>query len=107
MSNDEIDVHMDQFVDKSFNIDIYDFKYQNDALLDFNLEDKLINIKANALIIYSREDLYFSAKYDSIPLKKYIENCQLELVNFKKNKYDESDFTKVIDIFNSFLEDFK
>ena len=107
MSNDEIDVYMDQFVEKSFNMDIYDFKYQNDALLDFNLEDKLKNIKANALIISSKEDLYFSAKYDSIPLKKYIENCQLEMVDFKRNKYDESDYTKVIDIYNSFLKDFK
>lgn len=107
MSNDEIDVYMDHFVDKSFNMDIYDFKYQNDSLLYFNLEDKLTNIKSKALIISSKDDLYFAAKYDSIPLKKFIDNCQLEIVDFMRNKYDECDFTRVIEICNSFLEDFK
>ncbi len=69
MSNDEIDVLMDDFVDERMFNDIYDFKFRNDAILDYNLEDKLANIMAKTLIFSSTDNIYYSPEFDTIPLK--------------------------------------
>ena len=76
MSNEEIDVLMDDFVDEGLFVDIYDFKLRNDAILEYNVEDKLANIKADALIISSNEDMYFTPEFDLLPLEDLIENCK-------------------------------
>jgi hypothetical protein len=41
MSNDEIDVLMEDFVDDGFFMDLYDFKFINDSILNYNVGDKL------------------------------------------------------------------
>lgn len=107
MSNDEIDVYMDSFVEKSFSIDVYDLKFQYDALLGFDLTDQLHNIKAKTLVVSPKEDLYFSSDFDVFPLKEFIDDCQIELIDFKRNKYDEMDFSNAMEIFYSFMENFK
>ena len=48
-TRDEIDVYMEDFVDEGLTVDIYDFKYRNDAILDYDVENKLSNIKAKTL----------------------------------------------------------
>ena len=107
MSNDEIDVFMEQFIDKSYSIDIHDFKFQYDALLDYNLEDKLNNIKSEVLVIIPEDNFYFSSEKDVDVLNGMIKNCQTEVVDFKRNKYDEMDFRDVLIILDTFLKKFK
>ena len=41
---------MDSFVDEGSIVDIYDFKYRNEATLDYDIEDKLSNIKAKTSV---------------------------------------------------------
>lgn len=103
MSNDEIDVLMDEFVENSLFVDIYDFKHQYDAILDYDLEDKLSNIKAKTLVVGPEEDMYFSKKYDIIPLKNLINDCRIEFVNFKRDPFSNIDYSNLIEIFDSFL----
>ena len=57
-TREELDLYMDTFVEESSNVDIYDFKYRNNAVLNYNLEDKLSNIKAKTLVAISSDDIY-------------------------------------------------
>lgn len=79
MSNDEIDVLMDDFVDDGLFVDIYDFKLRNDSILEYNVEDKLKNIKADALIVSSNNDMYYTPEFDLLPLEDLIENSKIIL----------------------------
>lgn len=107
MSKDEIDVLMDDYVDDGLFIDIYDFKFQNDAIIQYDVENQLKNIKAKALIISPYEDLYYSPKFDTIPLKNLIDDCELLMFEFNKNQINDVDYNFFIDELTSFLENFK
>ena len=107
MSNDEIDIFMDQFVEKSYSIDIHDFKFQYDAILDFNVEDKLTNIKSDVLVFIPENNFYFSSKGDVENLNNLIKNCQIEVLDFKRNKFDEMDFNYVMSTIDTFLKKFE
>lgn len=106
MSNDEIDVFMESFTEKSFSIDVYDLKFQYDALIGFDLTDQLSNIKAKTLAVSPKDDLYFSYEFDVLPLTKLIDDCQIEFIDIKRNKYDEMDFSQAMEVFYSFVEEF-
>ena len=55
---EELDILMDTFVEEESSKDIYDFKYRNDATLNYDVEDKLSNIKAKTLIVCASQDGY-------------------------------------------------
>ena len=105
MSNDEIDVLMDDFVDEGLFTDIYDFKFRNDCIIDYDVEDKLKNIKAKAFIICSPDDLYYSPMHDTVPLEDLIENSKILLYESQKDHSGYVDYTPLIDDFNDFLKD--
>ena len=50
----------DDFVDEGLFVDIYDFKLRNDAVLEYDVEDKLHNIKAKSLILGIDGFLHFN-----------------------------------------------
>lgn len=104
MSNDEIDILIEDFSDETMFRDIYDFKYQNDAILNYNVEDKLSDIKAKTLIITPNDDLYFSYELDVLPLKDLINNCQIERFDLSDDYDDALNFSKLVNILNSFLD---
>jgi len=87
LSNDQIDLWMDDFVDEGLFVDIYDFKLRNDAVLEYDVEDKLKNIKAETLVISSNDDMYYTPEFDVMPLNDLIEN--VTIVTF------ESDITNI------------
>ena len=59
-------------------MDVYDFKYRNDSILKYDVEDKLSNIKAKALIITSTEENgYFNPELDTLPVKDLIEDSKV------------------------------
>lgn len=103
LSNDEIDVLMDDYIERSLFVDIYDFKYQCDSILDYDLEDKLSNIKARTLIIGPKDDLYFSKKYDIIPLEKLVMDCEIRLVDFNRDQLDIIDYSGLVEPVGEFL----
>lgn len=105
-SQDEIDVLMDDFVDEGFSVDIYDFKFRNDAILKYDVENKLENIKAKTLITCPSEDIYFNPEFDVYPLEGKIDN--LEIFIFDANDFIfEKKYSIFFDVFLEFLEEFK
>ena len=107
MTNSEIDVLMDDFVDAGLFVDIYDFKFRNDAVLEYDVEDKLENIKAKTLIVSSDDDIYYSAELDATPLSEKIANSSLVVFNSKRSHRDAEDYTVVYGDVEEFLEEFK
>ena len=99
MSNDEIDVLMEDFVDEGLFTDIYDLKYRNDMILNYDLEEKLQNIKARVLIFSNRNDIYYSYEYDSSPLKELIEDSEIVLY-----EDDDEEYPMFVDVLKNFLK---
>ncbi len=107
MTNDEIDVLMDDFVDDGLFVDIYDFKLRNDAVLEYDVEDKLKNIKAKALIISSKNDMYYSPKFDVMPIEELIENSKIILLEPSADYTTYEDYPLIEDELNNFLDNVK
>ncbi len=107
MSNDEIDVLMDDFVDEGLFVDIYDFKLRNDAILEYDLEDKLKNIKADALIVSSDKDMYYTPEFDLLPLNELIPNCQTILFESDDSYYGYENSPIIPEKLGDFLNNLK
>lgn len=105
-TKDELDLYMDSFVDEGSIVDIYDFKYRNEAQLDYDLEDKLSNIKAKTLVVCSSEDVYYSPEFDVYPLKGKIENLEIYTFDAEEFVYND-DYSEFVNLFREFLEEFK
>ena len=105
-TRDEIDLYMDSFIYEGLSRDIYDFRYQNTSILNYDAEDKLSNIKAKTLIVSASEDVYYNPEFDAYPLKDKIEN--IEIILFDLEDYIQNDdYSNFIGIFREFLEEFK
>ena len=107
LSNDEIDVLLDDYVDEILFMDIYDFKSKNDCLLMYDAYDKLPDIKAKALIIGIEDYLSFNTKKDILPLKDIIKDSRIITVEGEESFYEESDYSEVGSEIVSFLKQFK
>ena len=107
MSNDEIDVLMDDFVDEGLFVDVYDFKFRNDCVMEYNVEDKLGNITADALIISSNNDMYYTPKFDLLPLNDLMKNVTVVLFEDENSYLDYDDCSIVETEINSFMEKIK
>lgn len=104
LSNDEIDVLMDEYVEDGLFIDIYDFKLQNDAILYYDVEDKLSNIKAKSLILSPFDDLYFTPEFDTVPLKNLIDDCEMVVLSTNEEKSRQIYHNELISALISFLK---
>ena len=102
LSNDEIDVLLDDYVDEILFMDIYDFKSKNDCLLMYDAYDKLSNIKAKALIIGIEDYLSFNTN-----LKDIIKDSKIITVKGEESFYEESDYSEVGSEIVSFLKEFE
>lgn len=107
MSNDEIDVLMDDFVDEGLFTDIYDFKFRNDCVLEYNVENKLKNIQAKTLIVSSTDDIYYSPEYDAAPIEKLVKNSKIIFYESKKDHAGIENYSNVMDDLKEFLDVFK
>ena len=107
MTNDEIDVLMEEFVDDGLFVDIYDFKLRNDAVLEYDVEDKLKNIKAKSLVVNSSNDIYYSMEYDVLPLNDLIEKSQVIILEENDNYLTYEDYPDIEEILVEFLKDLK
>ena len=107
MTNDEIDVLMEDFVNEGLFIDIYDIKFRNDAVLDYDVGDKLHNIKAKTLIFSYPDDIYFSPEFDTIPLKELIKDSTVIMVESNRDISGIDDYSILKDDVRKFLKQFK
>ena len=107
MSNDEIDVLMEDFVDQGLFLDVYDLKSCDDAVMEFDVEDNLGNIKAKTLIFSYVGDLYFSPEFDAIPLKTLIDDSKIIMINSPDDTTGYDNYGDLTDDLNEFLEQFK
>lgn len=86
MDKREIDVLLDDFIEEGLLSDIYDLKFKNDCILEFDVEDKLSNVKAKSLIIGNNSN-YFDYEHDAMPLKELIKNSVVLTYNFEPENY--------------------
>jgi len=105
-SQEEIDILMDTFIDDGMSRDIYDLKYRNDAVLNYDVEDKLSNIRAKTWVTTTKDDIYYSPEFDAYPLKDKIENLIITSFNAEEFTY-KYDYSMFVDQFREFLEEFK
>ena len=52
-------------IDEGLFKDVYDLKFRNDAISDYDVEDKLTNIKAKTLVVSDSENGYYSPEFDT------------------------------------------
>ena len=109
MTNDELDVLLDNYVDEGLYMDVYDFTRRNDSILQYDIEDKLCNIKAKSLIIAStRTDGYFDPESDTLPLKDLIKESKVIIFDSKmENHGDTEDYSTIGEAVLDFIEQFK
>ncbi len=107
MTNDEIDVLLEDFVDEGLFVDIYDFKFRNDAALEYDVENDLKNIKAKSLIITSRDDIYYTPEFDSIPLSEMIEDSKLVFYDSNRSFHGVEDYSIIERDVDEFLKELK
>lgn len=97
---------MDEFVDEGLFKDVYDLKFRNDAILNYDIEDKLGNIKAKTLVVSDSESAYYSLDFDTYPLKGRIENLEIFIFDGRDFFFDD-DYSYFFDVFIEFLEEFR
>lgn len=95
LSNDEIDVMMEEYVDDGLFLDIYDFKIRNDCVLKYDLRDKLCNIKAKSLFINSGDNPSFTPKYDILPLKELVKDSEVFILKSRNSIYNDDDYSEL------------
>lgn len=102
----EIDALMDEFADEGMFTEIYDLKYRNDAVLEYNVEDKLTNITAKTLIVSDSQNTHYTLEYDTYPLEEKIENISFYIFN-GMDFFFSDDYSEFFNVFIEFLEEFK
>ena len=108
LSNDEIDVLMGDYVDEGLFMDMHDFKFQNDSILNFDIEDKLQNIKAKSLFLTTSNYLVSSVDKDLEPLEYLIEDSKILSFDSEIERYSYEKINPEIGLeLLSFLEQFK
>ncbi len=108
LNNDEISAIFEDFNDECFFRDIYDLKFRNDCFLEFDVENKLGNIKAKSLFV-STNDNYFNYELDVLPFKELVpDSIVLKQEDRKENYYfEEKDYAPVGEEVIAFLMQFK
>lgn len=107
MSNDEIDVLMEDYIDQGLFYDIYDVKARNDSIINYDVEDKLKNIKAKTVIVSVTDDLYYSPQYDTIPVKNFIDDVEVVIIESDQDFSKIDDMSPILDAFNSLMDELK
>lgn len=108
LTADEIDVIMEDYVDEALFMDIHDFKFRNDCILNYDAEDKLSNIKAKSLILGIRGFSLFDPENDVVPVGNIIENSTIRIFDSKREDYyEKEDYSKLFRELGLFLDQFK
>ena len=108
LSFDELDVFMEDYIDDSLSMDIYDFKFRNDCILKYDLKDKISNIKAKSLIIGIDGYLFINVETQIAPLADLIEDSKVLIFHSKNDNYmDAENYSEIISELHSFVTSLK
>ena len=109
LSNDEIEAIFEDFNERCFFWDIYDFKFRNDCDMEFDVVDKLCDIKAKSLFVGTNNN-YFCSEFDILPFKELVKDSVVIIADDEKEDYyfKEKDYAsigiQVIDFLNQFIK---
>lgn len=108
LENEEISAIFEDFNDECFLSDVYDFKFRNDCFMEFDVENKLENIKARSLFV-STNDNYFNYELDMLPFKDWVSNSIVLKQEDVKEKYyfEEKDYAPIGEEVIAFFKQFK
>ncbi len=108
LTNDEMDVLMEDYIDEGLFMDVYDFRFRNDCIARYDLEKELDNIKTKVLSIGISGYLFFNPEVDAIPLRELVDDSEVHVYDSKmENYYDSEDFSQLAEVIFPFLENFK
>lgn len=107
LDNNEITVIFEDFADECFFRDVYDFKFRNECDMNFDVVDKLPNIKAKSLFIGTNNN-YFHSEIDMIPFKEFVKDSEILIENSAQSDYyfKQEDYVFIGDKTISFLNQF-
>lgn len=106
MSGYELDVAIDEYGDEGLFSDIYDVKYRNDSILNYDIEDQLDKIKAEVLIIAINQDQYFPPELDAASLDELIENTTMICYDSLLGHVGTNELIKIKDEIGEFMSKF-
>lgn len=108
LHKNELSVIFEDFNDECFFRDIYDFKFRNDCDMEYDVEDKLGNIKAKSMFV-STNDNYFNYELDMLPFKELVaDSIVIKQEDTKEDYYfKEKDYAHLGEEVISFLNQFK
>jgi len=101
--HDEIDMFLADFEDRSLFRDIYDFYYVNELLINYDIEDKLSNVKAKTLVIGDTNHIYYDFETDILPFKELIKDSTVVSVCLERNVDENGDFSDYLNSLKNFL----
>lgn len=103
MSNKELNFAIGEYANESLSLNVYDVKYQNDAVLEYDIEEDLDLIIADVLIIAINQDQYFPPELDAVPLSKLIKNSKLVCFNSIWGHVGSNELIKIRDELSEFM----
>ncbi|WP_224426257.1 alpha/beta fold hydrolase [Methanobrevibacter sp. TMH8] len=109
LSNDEIDLAMDEMAEEAVEEkwDANDIVYRNNASTAYDIEDIVSNIKAKSLIVAINQDQYFPPELDAIPMSKMIKDSKLIIYDSIMGHIGTHEIIKIKKELEEFLKDFK
>ena len=75
----------------------------NELLINYDIEDKLANVKAKTLVIGDTNHIYYDFDVDILPFKELINDSIVIPVNIERNIDENGDFSEYSDILKNFL----
>lgn len=106
MSNDELDIELENFGNEMLETDVYDLKYCNASCMNYDVEDKLDKIKSKVLIISCKQDPHFPPELDAIPMSKMIKDSELIVMDSQLGHLCFNELENVYDELKEFMECF-
>lgn len=108
LNNYEITALFEDFNDEWIFSDIYDFKFRNDCDMEFDVVDKLPNIKAKSIFVGTNNN-YFHSELDTLPFRELVKDSIVLIQEDKKEEYyfKPEDYFPIGEEVISFLKQFK
>lgn len=107
LSKEEINEYMDMFAQEESEQNVHDAYYRNRASLNYDMTDKVSDIKVPTLIIAIYEDQYFPPELDAIPMHSKIKNSKLVCYNSTLGHVGSNQLDKIRDELEEFMQQFK
>lgn len=106
MSNEELDIELENFGNEMMEIDIYDLKYCNQSCMMYDVENDLDKIKSKVLIIACKQDPHFPPELDAIPMNEMIDDSELIIMDSDLGHLCFNELETISDDLKRFMNNF-